>query len=308
MKPSIITRWVQIASLLSFALSLLGCKYFASNTAVNTSESELQQWYQAAESSSDIEKIVYIRRLVADTIDSGTIRDSMLESFSNTPFNHFEINQYMERFARDAGHVNCALAANIMCKTLNNMGIESYSYNFGFENTPFTHVVVLAKLSQNYWTLHDPTFNYSLNDSSGVPKDFFQLLEDINLHQFDNIVPSSDTVWRDLLLTKEVLDRSRDMGDSCKQYFLNTLKTSLDSTKYLTPICYSCEPDSSICENINFKQMMASELKKVDSTDSFWGTLRFQIGSTWGPKPEQLQSKIDSVLKRLQPTDLDKLK
>ncbi|MCF8276218.1 MAG: hypothetical protein K9J17_05730, partial [Flavobacteriales bacterium] len=144
------------------------------------------------------DKAVTLRRLVADTLDTGFTSDSLCLNFHTISFEDFATDSFLKKFADNSGAGYCGLAASILCKTLNDHGINAYTYNFGFKGTRFTHVLVVAQTDDNEWTVHDPYFNYSITDSLGEPLDFFLMMENLALKNHSNLLFSTDTVTRDV--------------------------------------------------------------------------------------------------------------
>ncbi|MCF8460597.1 MAG: hypothetical protein K9G46_07730 [Flavobacteriales bacterium] len=242
------------------------------------------------------EKAVALRRAIADTLDVGFTSDSLCLNFAKISFQDFNIDSFIPKFGNNTGAGSCGLASSMLAKTLNDAGIEAYTYNFGFENTKTTHVLVIAHTDNNQWTVHDPSFNYSITDSSNNPKDFFKLLGELGLRNHSDISFSSDTVFREVLL-----DDARSMFDlvsfGCLKHLESQHAIDKNSIVMQIPVCYSCVFDSTYCPELNLFYNLSQRASQFGlPRNSLYGFL-FQLNRTWGPNPTLLQAKIDSVFK-----------
>lgn len=240
------------------------------------------------------EQAVALRQAIADTLDTGFKEDSLCDNFAGISFTDFVVDSFLVRFARNTGTGNCGLAASILSKAMNNYGIEAYTYNFGFDSVHITHVIVIAN-TDNRWTVHDPFYNYSITDSTGTPKDFFTLLDELAEGNHANIGFSEDTVMRDVYLNRQLL-ASNLLNEKCRSFLNAQLQNQKDSQKIRIPVCYSCGIDPDYCPELNLWHKLSKMVHKKGWPDKAIYGLLFQINGVWGPNPEQFQSKIDSTL------------
>lgn len=240
------------------------------------------------------EKAVKLRRIIADTLDAGVTSDSLCLNFAAINFNEFVVDSFLQKFATNSGTGMCGLAGSILAKTLNNHGIEAYTYNYGFKNSRLTHIVVLAKTTDTTWTLHDPFFNYSIMDSSGLPKDFFSMMEELGQKNHANISFTNDTVTRQVL-TDSTIPIPNIVSSACVDYLTSTLSKKSGPEVLEKRICYTCGYDSVHCPELNFFHNMSTRMANHGlPTNAVYG-LFFQINTVWGPNPNMMQAKLDSL-------------
>lgn len=245
--------------------------------------------------SSKFEKAQILRRLVADTLDVGFTSDSLCLNFHKIGFQEFNVDSFLSKFANNTGTGKCGLAASILTKLLNNHGIEAYTYNYGFENSRLTHVVVLANTDSNSWTLHDPFFNYSITDLAGNPKDFFKMVEELKNNHDSDIAFSTDTVLRQVFLIED-MEIPDFVSQSCRQHLKSELEFNNDSLVVTKPVCQTCTFDTSFCSELNLFHNLALRVKELDYPGNPVYGLLFQINGVWGPSPDTMQRKIDMAL------------
>jgi hypothetical protein len=251
------------------------------------------------QNSNDIlfERAKRLRQMVADTLDGGNLTNSMCNRFMEIGFESFQTEEFFKQFAVDSCSASCGLASNILVKLLNDSGIIAYSYNFGFAGSDLTHVVVLAKVDSGIWSVHDPTFNYSVVDGNGKPKDFFQLLKSLNRCDLDDTHVTEDTVWRSVLI------------DTLKQYPLSekcteVLKSLLVHTERISlirrPICFGCVLGGDNCPELDFISRMEARLDAEGLPRNFLSAMTRPLNRVWGPNPESFQLLVDSAFLELE--------
>lgn len=251
---------------------------------------------------SGFEKAVIIRRAIADTLDAGFTTDSLCLNFHTISFEDFAVDSFLVRFGNNTGTGKCGLAASVLAKTLNDIGMEAYTYNFGFADTRLTHVVVLAETEENVWTLHDPFFNYSITDTSGNPKDFFVLLKELTQKHHYNISFTQDTVMREIHFSK-TMPIPHFVSEVCQTFLASELPTQVDTQPIILPVCHSCVFDSTYCPELNIWYNLSHRMLEYNLPQKAVYGYLFQINGVWGPRPQQLQHRIDKLLKTFRVKD-----
>jgi len=236
-----------------------------------------------------------LRRLVADTLDEGSLTHALCEGFVEVDFDSFDSNLYLRMFAMDSCRATCGLAANIMVEMLDEKGVRSVAYNFGFEGTALTHVLVIANTAPHIWTVHDPFFNYSVADANGEPKDFFVLLDELSRNEFGGIRVSQDTVWRTVLIDPSL---DYEIRDVCIEHLVRTTQ-SIEEHKFRRPVCFDCRIGGADCPELDFISRMESRLEAEGYLPYFLMALLKPINKVWGPDAESFQAMVDSTFSEL---------
>lgn len=242
------------------------------------------------------EKAVVLRRAIADTFDIGTTSDDLCLNFANIPFQEFVVDSFLLRFGNNTGAGKCGLAGSILAKTMNDNGIEAYTYNYGFAGSRPTHVVVIAQTEENFWTLHDPSYNYSITDTLGEPKDFLKLLQELGQQNHSNISFSGDTVMREYHF-KSLEGVRGFVNEDCFTFLESQLNINEDSLLILRPVCHSCSFDSILCPELNLWHNLSQRVKELGFPAQAVYGLLFQINDLWGPNSKALQMEIDQINK-----------
>ncbi|HEY0262454.1 MAG TPA: hypothetical protein VGB95_05470 [Chitinophagales bacterium] len=279
-------------------LTLLFSLIFIIANSQSTTYLETETFSTIIKSLDDtFEKANILRKLVADTIDGGTLNDSLNAFFYKTSFDSFKIEPYMLNFKNDKGAATCGLAASLLTKILNNNGITAYSYNWGIKNTNLTHVIVLAKISSQpeIWSIQDPYFNYTILDSSNCPKDFFELLYELKQQNSSNIKIRQDTTTRTMLFS---LKKAQNIDKTCFEQLKNhgLVYQVNDSTfkmrTYLNNVVFK------ECETINSTKLFFDALERQGLPRNFLYGYLLKINKVWGKNTNAFQERINAVLKQ----------
>lgn len=252
---------------------------------------------------SGFEKALVLRRAIADTLDAGFTTDSLCLNFHTISFEDFVVDSFLVRFANNTGTGKCGLAASVLAKTLNDNGIEAYTYNYGFTDTRPTHVVVLAETEENVWTLHDPFFNYSITDTSGNPKDFFVLVQELIQKDHSNISFTQDTVMREFHFSK-TMPIPHFVSEVCHTFLESELPSQDDTRPISMPICHSCVFDSTYCPELNIWYNLSHKMVDYGLPQKAAYGYLFQINGVWGPRPNDIQQKLDSTFASINRSDM----
>ena len=191
-----------------------------------------------------MDSVLFVREVmhfVADKADVGNVKHALCDTFYRIEFSQLPVDSYLKLFEADEGTATCGLAATIMAKILVENGFDAYTYNFGFENTPMTHVVVLVK-NEGRLLVFDPFMNYELVDENGRHVRLENLFESISM-KHEPPTFKSDTIIADFLMdiSKLTIDQQSKLKshEFSKYDSLGTwLSDSIYRTKY--PRCYEC--------------------------------------------------------------------
>lgn len=288
----------------STLLAALLCAFIVSCSSRNEQEASVSAMnhprfsHMLTNDMSDFEKSIILRRLIADTVDAGYTSDILCLNFANISFQDFVVDSFLFRFGNNTGTAKCGLTASILCKTLNEHGIEAYTYNFGFAETRLTHVVVLARTDSEQWTLHDPFFNYTITDTNGYPKDFFLMLNELGQRNHMNISFTSDTVMREMRLENSE-SLSNFVSSDCITFLKTQLVKEKDSHLVRLPICHSCVFDSIYCPELNIWYNLSHKMKEYALPNNAMYGFLFQINGVWGPNSDSFQQKLDSAFNQM---------
>jgi hypothetical protein len=191
----------------------------------------------------------------------------MCDSFASYPVHSFPINEYLNIFQNDLGVSTCGLSSKLMVSILVRNGIDAYTYDFGFENTRLTHVIVLVK-HQGKLLVFDPFLNYELLDKSGQNLGLIELIDMIGRKKVE-LSFSKDTVSAELNLDYNIVPeffRNLFLRDSCRFYFDDRELIRDNTYKVMIDKCYQCEKDRRC---VSFIRDFEAELRKRTDFNSF---------------------------------------
>jgi hypothetical protein len=234
--------------------------------------------------ATDFLTAVAVRRQVAQLIDVGYMPNTRCDNYAIHSFNDFPLSEFVEIFDNNAGVSKCGLAASMLVKALEQVGIEAYTYNYGIDGTFQTHVLVIA-FTDSIWTIHDSFVNYSITDSLGEPKEFAKLVHELQEGIHGNIRLDSDTVWRDVIMQTGYQELLSRVPSCLKDVVRNTEIDSLMAV----PVCPSCGVLGVGCAEFAYMT--------IGDTLSHQSPLFLtQIGKVWGARPDSVQALVEVML------------
>lgn len=236
-----------------------------------------------------------VMHFVSQNVDDGLIKNSFCDSIFEFPINQLPVDKYLELFQNNEGTLKCGGTALIMVKILLESGIDAYTYNFGFQNTEYSHVIVLVKYKNDY-LIFDPYISYELkykNENLGL----LALFEYIKQKKIINVNYESDTANFDLIADISLIDFSSNsiMVHNCFTQFFNNSK-KIDSTIYLVKKqrCFACDT-SDVCNS--FVKSFEKKLRKETSYHNFYEGMLLKINETVGAADDSIvNNKIDSLI------------
>ena len=144
-----------------------------------------------------------VRQFVAQNVPTGKMNNALCDTFGTFSIAEFPTNTYLHIFRKKEGVGTCGLAANMMVNILLKNKIDAYTYNFGFEHTALTHVVVLVKLAGKL-LVFDPFMNYELLDENRQNLGLMELLAAVQ-KQALRVQFSTDSVLANSLIDLRLL-------------------------------------------------------------------------------------------------------
>lgn len=148
-----------------------------------------------------------VRRFVAQRTTLGNVKHPACVNFDTIPLDHFPVSTFLNIFDSLQGTASCGLSAYLMTRILLDNGINAYTYDFGFEHTPFTHMITLVK-HRNDYLIFDPYLNYELMADSGRNIGIHELLNGIAERDL-TVHFNSDTVRTWFILDTTRVDNAR---------------------------------------------------------------------------------------------------
>jgi len=239
-----------------------------------------------------------VRRFVAKNADMGFTSNSLCDTFTKIPISEFNPSKYLSVFKADSGVASCGLAGQIMVKILLENGIDAYTYNFGFDGTPFTHIMVLIKYGGRY-LIYDPFINYTLLDASGNKMDLQRLLMQIAGDSLE-LKFSEDTVQTDVLINRHILPstlRELLLSNNCVE--LSDLATHVRDSIYKMPMprCFACEFDERC---LRFVPAFEKHLSTHTKFTKFHEGMALKINEIYGADDhERVNAMVDSLIAEL---------
>src|SRR5262245_50415455 len=80
--------------------------------------------------------------------------------------------------------VMCGGSAVLMKAVASQLGYTAFAMNFGRQDGPESHVIVVARLAENQYGFYDPTFGTYVGNSQGAPADLSDLVYGIRSRDF----------------------------------------------------------------------------------------------------------------------------
>ena len=239
-----------------------------------------------------------VRRYVAKHADTGLLPNAFCDTFNRVPINRFRVDEYLSIFEQNRGTATCSLAAQIMVKMLLQNGLDAYTYNFGFNNTRLSHVIVLVKFRKKL-LVFDPYMNYALLNSAGKNMGLTTLLQQIAGDSL-NMQFSADTVETDMLIDHRILNgphRERLNSAACEHWRLRSELLRDSIYRYKVIRCFSCEADEP-CHS--FVRDFEKELSEKTRFNTFHQGFALKINQVYGAKDDvQVNARIDSLIMEL---------
>ena len=285
-----------LASRLLFGLCItwIGCQTNIHDEQTNSRVTPRCQLCPSIQVGQDtLDYINDVRRFVARTADFGNLENELCEN-AQEKLETFGVDTFLRLFEADAGKSTCSLNAKIMVQILLEHGIDAYTYNFGFEGTRLTHVVVLVKHHRQL-LIFDPYLNYALLNSDGTNMDIISLIEMVGS---GNLVfrTTKDTVEADLLIDEEALNRTPELRDSildipgCADLVSGGTEINTHIKKVGFQRCYDCELNRTC---FNLIAQFESMLNQETGLHSYHESMVLKIANVWGAHDSQ---EIDELI------------
>lgn len=240
----------------------------------------------------------FVDRVLKYTVkntDVGFVKNAFCDTFFRVPIKDFEPETYFSIFEKDSGTATCGLVGKLMVKILLDNGIDAYTYNFGFDNSMFTHIVVLVKHGGEF-LIYDPLFNYTLCDERGKPIGLFRLFNQI-IGDSLKVRIHSDSAWSDVVINVNDLEPFRTIlsaNDGCPDILFGFEQIRESTFKQSKLRCYQCNEE---CNWFDFRTNFETELKQETLLNEFHEGMILKINSVSGANDEKrIDYLIDSVL------------
>lgn len=247
-----------------------------------------------------MDSVLFVREVmhfVADKADVGNVKHALCDTFYRIEFSQLPVDSYLKLFEVDEGTATCGLAATIMAKILVENGFDAFTYNFGFENTPMTHVVVLVK-NKGRLLVFDPFMNYEIVSENGTHMGLDSLLQ-INFVSSTPPVFKSDTVLSDFLidlnkLSAELQSKLKSSEFSEQDSNGIWLTESIYKTEY--PRCYRC---NTIFGESTFLSAFEDSLRRRTEFHQFYQALILKINKISGAVDHRkIDVFVDSIISK----------
>ena len=239
-----------------------------------------------------------VRAYVAQNADLGLMENQFCDTFANVSIEEFNENRFLSIFRGDSGTASCGLAGQLMVKILIQNGIDAYTYNFGFNQTMFTHIVVLVKHRGRY-LIYDPFINYTLLDEVGNNMDLQRLLLQIAGDSVQ-VKFSRDTVQTDILVDRENLSPTiRELLQSKDCLEISDHATHVRDSVFKVPMlrCFDCESDGRC---FRFVPLFERQLSTKTRFTQFHEGLAFKINEIYGAADHaRVNAMVDSLIASL---------
>lgn len=282
---------VTIYFLLIIFISLFSCN--ESKGIENMLSYNCSQCPHIKENQDTLDFINEVRTFVASNTDIGFVENELCYNFHKTRIEKFDVDTFLNIFENDEGVATCGLAGNIMVKILIENGINAYTYNFGFQNSIFTHIIVLVEFRDKL-IIQDPFFNYELiNIKDSLNYDFYEFIADIKMSK-DYTYFKSDSIEVEVLLDFSKVDTSIEKSNICKVWLDEFKHVNNSIYKNSQSRCYLCDK-ANPCNSfiLNFEE----KLKRETDLQYFHEGFLLKINEIYGAKNyQEVNAKVDSLL------------
>lgn len=239
-----------------------------------------------------------VRKYVAKNAPLGYLPNPICDTFYKIPISKFNPSKYLNLFKTESGVATCGLAAQIMVKILIQNGIDAYTYNFGFEGTGYTHVVVLVKNNGRYF-IYDPFINYTLLDVAGNNMDIERLLLQIAGDSVQ-VKFSVDTAMTNFVIDEQSLPKTiRELlpSKNCEEFGIRATQVRKSIYKTSMSRCFACESDGRC---FRFVPAFETHLIANSKFNSFHEGIALKINGVSGaPDYENVNAIVDSLIAEL---------
>lgn len=182
-----------------------------------------------------------------------------------------------------------------MAKLLIQNGIDAYTYNFGFIDTHFSHIVVLVKQG-NKFLVFDPYMNYALLDEEGNNMDIVRLLAQIAGDSL-NVTFSKDTVLAEMVMDHSLFNEESLQllhAPSCG-YFEREMIHVRDSVFKQPYPRYFTESKDASC--VSFVRVFEDQLLQTADLRKFHEGFALKINKIYGAHDdEKVDAMVDSII------------
>lgn len=138
---------------------------------------------------SEFEKANGIRKYLAQRLKRGTTGDSLSVAISHALRDSLQPFKCLALMQSGEVEGTCALSSWLLGKLLAEAGYNGYIYNCGFDNSRFTHQFNLIEIDGKL-IVQDAHYNITITDKAGAPKNFLDVLAEIKVNDFNNIIVS----------------------------------------------------------------------------------------------------------------------
>lgn len=179
------------------AALVIACREKATAPAVahNAAEEHFDLFLDSLKNSgsTQMQTANEIRRYLAERIDLGESKDSLSENYYKIPWSDFSPFRCLELFQQNTLTAKCGLTSYILAKLYTHAGLKSYIYDCGYGNIKLTHEFVLVKIDDKL-IVQDAFFNITIADTANNPKDFIEVLKELQNGNFDDVNVLQTTV------------------------------------------------------------------------------------------------------------------
>ena len=247
------------------------------------------------ENQDTLEFVRKVQKFVGEKANMGYVYNALCDTFHKIQIDEFPVDTYLRIFEENKGTASCGLTSMIMVKILLENGIDAYTYNFGFEKTRITHVIVLVK-NKGRLLIFDPHIGYELKDDKGKGIDLISLIKNVGQNN-KTFKPYYDsyTVESKLLIDFSALNELKleRYGDSCAYYF-DQMKENKEIVTLKTKRCFHCNKVE-FCKG--FVQQFEEILKKKTNFSKFYEGYVFKLNYAYGADDYSIiDNNIDSIL------------
>lgn len=242
-------------------------------------------------SEDTLDFINRVRRFATINCPEGIQSNTLCDTFYRIPFQRFPVDTFLTIFESNRGIANCGSTSTIMAKILDENGIRAYTYNFGFLEGRYNHVVVLVPYKGKL-IIQDPYISYTLKDNQNNYLDFFDLITHIRNDSINNIEVLSDTIVSKIIINvKETIQLYSGIPIECfPNYSPNKEVFTQNQLKHFGYKTAGCS---------DFTKDFENELEKHGYPPNILYAYTLKIHTVYGSVGhELLNSQIDSFLNK----------
>lgn len=246
--------------------------------------------------TNDWQKTTILREFVAHHADSGAGTPDVDELYAE--WYNFSVPTFFTLFDQDKASAKCGVTSHVLQKLYEMYDYKAVSYDMGKPNSELSHVTTLVEIThkgKKQFIVQDAMFNYAMTDTSGKPKDFYTLLEELQYRNTTNIqiTHSEKPIYKESLLNYNIdLPAFLEQKKACKNRIAK-ITTATDSTQ-AHKILFKLDLDVMFDCNTNgaaFLNMLKENGFEKDF--SYIHLLPIQVN---GDSSTYIQTKIDSIL------------